>query len=223
MKKISIAIDGPAAAGKSTIAKILAKKLKYTYIDTGAMYRCVAYYALTHDIDLDDEAGVNDLLAEIQIRMDPDGTIVLNGSDVTLAIRENRISMGASKVARYAKVREFLVDLQRLMAQNGGVILDGRDIGTVVLKDAELKIYQIASIECRAMRRHKQNISKGIASDLKAIEAEIALRDQQDMNREISPLKKADDAIEIDTSDMSLDEVCEEIMTYVKERTSEGK
>ena len=118
----------------------------------------------------------------------------------------------------FLNIRQFLVDKQREMAQGGGVILDGRDIGTVVLKDAELKIYQIASIECRAMRRHKENMERGIASDLEAIKAEIALRDEQDMTREISPLKKADDAIEIDTSDMTLDEVVAHVMNLVAQR-----
>lgn len=218
MKKISIAIDGPAAAGKSTIAKLVARNLNYTYIDTGAMYRCVAYCALKNHVNFDDETGVSTLLKNIDIRMLPDGTIHLNQEDVTSLIRENEVSMGASLVSKYQAVREFLVDKQREMAQGGGVILDGRDIGTVVLKDAELKIYQIASIECRAMRRHKENMERGIASDLEAIKAEIALRDEQDMTREISPLKKADDAIEIDTSDMTLDEVVAHVMNLVAQR-----
>ena len=148
----------------------------------------------------------------------PDGTIHLNKEDVTSSIRQNEISMGASVVSTYSKVREFLVSQQRKMAEGGGVILDGRDIGTVVLKDAELKIYQIASIECRALRRHKENLEKGISSDLEEIEKEIAQRDYQDMNRAISPLKKAEDAIEIDTSDMSLDEVVAVVMNLVEER-----
>lgn len=218
MKKISIAIDGPAAAGKSTIAKLVAKKLNYTYIDTGAMYRCVAYYAFINHVDFEDEEGVCQLLNHIEITMLPDGTIQLNKEDVTSSIRQNEISMGASKVSVYSRVREFLVHQQRKMAEGGGVILDGRDIGTVVLKDAELKIYQIASIECRAIRRHKENLDKGIASDLEQIKEEIAQRDYQDMNRTISPLKKADDAIEIDTSDMSLDEVVAKVMKLVEER-----
>lgn len=218
MKKISIAIDGPAAAGKSTIAKLVAKNLNYTYIDTGAMYRCVAYYAFINHVDFEDEEGVCQLLNHIEITMLPDGTIQLNKEDVTSSIRQNEISMGASKVSVYSRVREFLVHQQRKMAEGGGVILDGRDIGTVVLKDAELKIYQIASIECRAIRRHKENLEKGIASDLEQIKEEIAQRDYQDMNRTISPLKKADDAIEIDTSDMSLDEVVAKVMNLVEER-----
>lgn len=218
MKKISIAIDGPAAAGKSTIAKMVAKNLNYTYIDTGAMYRCVALYALKNKVDFKDEKAICELLKDIEIQMMPEGTIYLNHEDVTSLIRENEVSMGASVVSQYGPVRAFLVDQQRVMAQGGGVILDGRDIGTVVLKDAELKIYQIASIECRALRRHKENQERGIASDLEAIKAEIAMRDEQDMNREISPLKKADDAIEIDTSDMTLEEVVACVMKLVEQR-----
>ncbi|MEG0277061.1 MAG: (d)CMP kinase [Coprobacillus sp.] len=223
MKKISIAIDGPAAAGKSTIAKLLAKKLDYTYIDTGAMYRCVAFYAIQQNVDLDDEKQVSSLLKDIRIEMLSDGGIYLNHQDVTLAIRQNEMSMGASKVSRYQAVRDFLVSQQREMAKVGGMILDGRDIGTVVLKDAELKIYQVASIQCRALRRHKENIEKGLESCLEDIEKDIALRDEQDMNRAISPLKKADDAIEIDTSDMTLDEVVEQVMELVLQRIEKRK
>lgn len=218
MKKISIAIDGPAAAGKSTIAKLVAKNLNYTYIDTGAMYRCVAFYALKNKIAYEDEQRISAMLKDIDIQMCPDGTIHLNQEDVTSSIRENEVSMGASIVSQYSAVREFLVDKQREMAQGGGVILDGRDIGTVVLKDAELKIYQVASIECRALRRHKENLERGIESDLEAIKEEIAKRDEQDMTRTISPLKKADDAVEIDTSDMSLDEVVAHVMDLVSEK-----
>lgn len=218
MKKISIAIDGPAAAGKSTIAKMVAKKLNYTYIDTGAMYRCVAYATLKQGLAFEDEKVVSDLLKNMQIEMKPEGTIYLNGEDVTSSIRQNEVSMGASIVSKYQAVREFLVEKQREMAQGGGVILDGRDIGTVVLKDAELKIYQIASIECRALRRHKENLERGMASDLEAIKKEIAMRDEQDMNRQISPLKKADDAIEIDTSEMSLEEVVSRVMELVESK-----
>lgn len=218
MKRISIAIDGPAAAGKSTIAKMVAKDLNYTYIDTGAMYRCVAYYAFIHHIDFHDEKKVCASIDDIHIDMFPDGTIHLNQEDVTFAIRQNEISMGASIVSGYKEVREFLVASQREMAKDGGVILDGRDIGTVVLKDAQLKIYQIASIECRALRRHKENLEKGIESDLEEIKKEIAQRDYQDMHREISPLKKAEDAIEIDTSDMTIDEVVAHIMNLVESK-----
>ncbi len=218
MKKISIAIDGPAAAGKSTIAKRVAKALEYTYIDTGAMYRCVAYFAHINHVDFEDEEKVCQLLSLINIKMLPDGTILLNDKDVTSLIRQNDVSMGASIVSRYGQVREFLVAKQREMAKGGGVILDGRDIGTVVLKDAELKIYQVASIDCRALRRHKENLERGLDSQIDAICEEIAKRDDQDMNRKISPLKKADDAIEIDTSDMTLEDVVDQVMELVKQR-----
>ena len=218
MDKISIAIDGPAAAGKSTIAKMVANNLNYTYIDTGAMYRCVAYYAFIHQVDFHDEEGVCNLLKDIKINMLPGGIIMLNNQDVSMAIRENEVSMGASIVSGYSRVRSFLVSQQRDRAKGGGVILDGRDIGTVVLPDAELKIYQVASIECRAIRRHKENLERGIDSDLEEIKKEIAERDHADMTREISPLKKADDAIEIDTSDMSLDEVVATVMDLVSQK-----
>ena len=218
MSKITIAIDGPAAAGKSTIAKLVAKKLNYIYIDTGAMYRCVAYYSLKCNVDVHNEYQVCSLLKDIHIDMRSDGTIYLNNENVSDLIRQNKVSMCASTVASYQDVREFLVDQQRLMAKNGGVILDGRDIGTVVLPDAELKIYQVASIECRALRRHKENIERGIESSLEDIMLEIAKRDEQDMNRAISPLKKADDAVELDTSDMNLEEVVNAVMKLVEER-----
>jgi len=218
MKKISIAIDGPAAAGKSTIARKVAANLDYTYIDTGAMYRCVAYRALCAGVDFTDKEGVCQLLKDMKIRLLPGGTVLLNGEDVTSSIRANEVSMGASIVSQYPKVRSYLVTQQRDMAKGGGVILDGRDIGTVVLPDAELKIYQVASIDCRAERRYKENIEKGIPSDLDELKKEIAQRDDQDMHREVSPLTKAEDAIEIDTSDMTIDEVVANIMELVSER-----
>lgn len=220
MKKISIAIDGPAAAGKSTIAKLVASNLGYTYIDTGAMYRCVAYYAIEHHVNVHDEEGVSELLKDIKIQLLPGGVVTLNGEDVTSAIRANEVSMGASIVSSYPKVRSFLVAQQREMAKNGGVILDGRDIGTVVLPDAELKIYQIASIECRAQRRHKENLERGIPSDLEEIKKEIADRDHADMTRSVSPLKKADDAVTLDTSDMTIDEAVAHVMDLVSQKLS---
>lgn len=221
MDKISIAIDGPAAAGKSTIAKMVANNLNYTYIDTGAMYRCVAYYAFIHQVDFHDEEGVCNLLKDIKINMLPGGIIMLNNQDVSMAIRENEVSMGASIVSGYSRVRSFLVSQQRDMAKGGGVILDGRDIGTVVLPDAELKIYQVASVETRAKRRYKENIEKGIECDYEEMKAEIEARDKQDMNREVSPLKKADDAIELDTSNMSLEEVVAHVMDLVEKKLEE--
>ena len=160
MKKISIAIDGPSAAGKSTIAKRLAEILDYTYIDTGAMYRSVAYYLINHGIDLNDEKAISDTLNNIHIKLCSDHRVILNGDDVTLQIRQDEISKGASCVGKYKAVREHLVKLQQEMSHNGGVILDGRDIGSVVLPHAELKIYQEASVEARAKRRYLENRKK---------------------------------------------------------------
>ena len=221
MKKISIAIDGPSAAGKSTIAKIIAKKLEYVYIDTGAMYRCVGYYAIMNNIDINDENKICSVLKDIHITMDNANNIYLNDQNVSTKIRTDEISMAASKVSSYKDVRAFLVEQQRDMASNGGVILDGRDIGTVVLKDAELKIYQIASANTRAMRRYLENKERGLEADLDTILKDIEQRDYQDSHREHSPLKQADDAIVLDTSTLSLDEVVEAVMKLVEKAREE--
>ena len=215
MKKISIAIDGPSAAGKSTIAKIIAKKLDYVYIDTGAMYRCVGYYCLNIDVDLDDETAVSKALKDIKIEMDSANLVYLNQINVSQDIRKDEISMAASVISKYQPVRDFLVKQQRQMASLGGVILDGRDIGTVVLPNADLKIYQVASSKTRAKRRYLENLERGLEADLQTIKEEIEERDYQDMHRQISPLKKADDAIEIDTSDLTLDQVVEKVMELI--------
>ena len=156
-KKISIAIDGPSAAGKSTIAKMVAKKENFIYIDTGAMYRSVAFYCIKNHIDLNDEQAVEQSISNIQIRLTADNKVYLNDEDVSLQIRTDEVSLGASCVSKYQAVRTFLVDEQRKMAETGNVILDGRDIGTVVLPHADLKIYQIASVETRAKRRYLEN------------------------------------------------------------------
>ena len=204
-KNISVAIDGPSAAGKSTIAKMVAKKENFIYIDTGAMYRCVAYYCLTQKIDLNDEKAVEQAIEHIQIRLTPDNKVYLNDEDVSNQIRQDQVSLGASCVSKYQVVRSFLVDEQRKMAKAGNVILDGRDIGTVVLPNADLKIYQIASVETRAKRRYLENLERGLDADLETIKKEIEERDYQDTHREISPLKKAEDAIELDTSSLTLE------------------
>ena len=222
MKKIKIAIDGPSAAGKSTLAKILAEKLQYVYIDTGAMYRCVAYYIITKGIDMENEQAVVNVLKDIHITMDANHKIYLNGQDVSNEIRANEVSMGASKVSVYEEVRSFLVDQQRKMAASGGVILDGRDIGTVVLPNAELKIYQVASVETRSMRRYLENKERGISCDLKTLSDEIAQRDYQDSNRKHSPLKQAKDAIVLDTSNLTLDAVVAKVMKLVEQQVEEG-
>ena len=215
MKKISIAIDGPSAAGKSTIAKIVAKKLDYVYIDTGAMYRCVGYYCLENNVDLHDENAVTQALDNIKIEMNSANQVFLNQEDVSAKIRHDRISMAASVVSTYQEVRNFLVLQQRQMASQGGVILDGRDIGTVVLPDAQLKIYQVASSKTRAKRRYLENIQKGIPCSLESIQEELKKRDYIDSNRDFAPLKQAEDAIPLDTSNMSIEEVVKEILNIV--------
>lgn len=220
MKKIKIAIDGPSAAGKSTIAKLVAKELQYVYIDTGAMYRCVALYMIQNNIPLEEEAVIQ-ALSKVQITMDANYKVYLNGKDVSSEIRTDAVSMAASHVSSYEKVRAFLVEQQRVLAKDGGVILDGRDIGTVVLPDAELKIYQVADVKTRAQRRYLENKERGLDSDLETITQEIEKRDYQDMNRTHSPLKQAEDAVVIDTSKMTLSEVVMQIMNLVK-KVKEG-
>ena len=220
-KNISVAIDGPSAAGKSTIAKMVAKKENFIYIDTGAMYRCVAYYCLTQKIDLNDEKAVEQAIEHIQIRLTPGNKVYLNDEDVSNQIRQDQVSLGASCVSKYQVVRSFLVDEQRKMAKAGNVILDGRDIGTVVLPNADLKIYQIASVETRAKRRYLENLERGLDADLEKIKKEIEERDYQDTHREISPLKKAEDAIELDTSSLTLEEVVEQVLTLIQKAKEE--
>lgn len=215
--RINIAIDGPSAAGKSTIAKKLAEQLGYVHLDTGAMYRCTALKAVRNEIALDDEQGVCAMLENTEIRLMTDGTVFLDGEDVSLAIRTDEISLAASAVSKMPQVRADLVARQQKMAEEKGFIMDGRDIGTVVLKDAELKIFMTASPEARAERRYKQNIEKGIpTSDIETIAEEIRQRDYEDTHRAASPLKKADDAVEIDTSYMSIQEVCDAILSLAE-------
>lgn len=214
--KINIAIDGPSAAGKSTIAKRLAKALGYSHLDTGAMYRCVGYLAAQRGIDLHDENALTEMTASMRIRFDSEGHVFLNEEDVSAAIRENRVSMLASSVSVHPRVRKLLVDMQRQMALDKGVIMDGRDIGTVVLPDAELKIFMVASVEARARRRYQEYLDKHIEADYDTICEDIKKRDDQDMHRAASPLTKAADAHEIDTSDMSIEEVCAAILSLVE-------
>lgn len=214
--KINIAIDGPSAAGKSTIADILAKELGYTHLDTGAMYRSVAYEAIKENISLDDEDRVVEMINRMDLDMRSDGKVFLNGEDISLKIRTNEISMGASNVSKLKNVRKALVLMQQRIAKDGGYILDGRDIGTVVLTDAPVKVFMVASAEARADRRVKQNKENNIIDDYETILEEIKKRDYQDSHRENSPLAKASDAVEIDTSNMSIDEVVDTVMKLVK-------
>lgn len=209
--KINIAIDGPSAAGKSTIAKLLAKKLNYSHLDTGAMYRCVGYQANRRNIDTNDAAALAKMIDGMEIDFDSKGNVYINGEDVSSAIRQNQVSMLASSVSVHPEVRERLVAMQQKIAENKGYIMDGRDIGTVVLPQAELKVFMIASVEARAQRRYQEYISKGIEADYKEIYDDIEKRDYQDIHRSVSPLKKADDALELDTSDMTVEEVEEAI------------
>lgn len=216
--KINIAIDGPSAAGKSTIADMVAAKLGYTHLDTGAMYRSVAYQAKQENISVEDEEKIVEMISRMKLEMTPDGKVILNGEDVSSKIRTNEMSMGASNVSKLNGCRVALVKMQQDICKQGGYILDGRDIGTVVLKDAPIKLYLVASAEARAMRRVLQNKEKGIQDDYNMILEDIKKRDYQDSHREFSPLKKADDAIEIDTSDMSKEEVEAYVLKLIQEK-----
>jgi len=205
----AIAIDGPAGAGKSTIAKMLAARLGFIYVDTGAMYRTVALYGLRQGLDLDDAAAVCGYVGGLEIvirHIDGAQHVFLNGEDVTAAIRTAEAGAGASRVAVYADVREKLVDMQRQMARQDNVVMDGRDIGTHVLTDAAVKIYLDASAETRARRRCNELEGLQLTTDYDTIKGELEKRDAYDMSREISPLRQAADAVRIDTSDMSPEE-----------------
>lgn len=221
MKSIQIAIDGPASSGKSTVAKIIAKDFGYTYLDTGAMYRSATYLALTNGVEVTDQDRIVDLLAQNPIRFgrDDDGQqlVFVGDEDVTLPIRDNQVTNNVSAVASLPLVREELVRLQQAIAQAGGIVMDGRDIGTVVLPQAELKIFLIASVEERALRRFKENTERGIETDLEILKEEIAARDLKDSTREVSPLKAADDAITFDTTGVSIEGVVKFISEKAKE------
>lgn len=224
--KISVAIDGPAGAGKSSVAKQVARNLEYVYIDTGAMYRTVAVWAIENGLNIknDKEKIVNSLDSiKIDIKYEGDmQKMFLNGRDVSERIRENDASMGASDVATIPEVRERLVDMQREMAARGGVIVDGRDIGTVVLPEAELKIFLTASVEERALRRYREYIQKGIECELESIKEDVIKRDENDTNRAVSPLRRAEDAVLLDTTGKTFEEVVAEIGQMIK-RLEEDK
>ncbi len=211
MKSIRIAIDGPASSGKSTVAKIIAKNLGYTYLDTGAMYRSATYLALQNQLTEDNIQEILTALAKHPISFEraEDGsqTVFVGDKDVTLAIRQNDVTNNVSWVAAIPEVREELVEQQRRIAKDGAIIMDGRDIGTVVLPDAELKIFLIASVEERAERRFKENQEKGIETDFETLKREIAERDYKDSHRKVSPLKPAEDAITFDTTGVDIDGV----------------
>lgn len=212
---IRIAIDGPGGAGKSTIAKQVAKALDIDYIDTGAMYRAVGYKLIRDDVDMYDKDALSAMLDATDIDFSG-GRTILDGEDISDRIRTQEISRKASECSALAPVRAKLVELQKKMGSTKSVIMDGRDIGTVVLKDAELKIYLTASAEERAERRHRELLLKGEDISYEKVLADMQERDYNDMHREITPLRKADDAIELDTTGMSIDEVTEYILRKVK-------
>lgn len=221
-KSISIAIDGPAGAGKSTVAKIVAAKKGYIYLDTGAMYRTLTYKAIRDQINISDEKELYNSLMQSDISFKMGETrqeVFLDDENVTDKIRSREINLGVSTVSAHAKVREEMVRRQQEYAKNGGVVMDGRDIGTHVMPNAEVKVYLVATVSERAKRRHDENIQKGIESNLVELEKEIAARDLYDSTREVAPLTKADDAIELDTTSMTLETVVEEILKIIDERS----
>jgi cytidylate kinase len=218
---MNIAIDGPAGAGKSTIAKIVASKTGNIYVDTGAMYRAMAVFFISKGIDADDteavEANLND--ANVTIRHEGgEQVVILNGENVNGKLRTEEVGNMASRISVIGSVRRKLVDLQRDLARTTDVVMDGRDIGTVVLPDAKLKIFLTAGADVRAERRFKELAAKGIEADIKQIEADIIERDNRDMNRSESPLKQAPDAVVIDSSYMTIDEVADKILGLAEER-----
>ncbi len=213
--KIAVAIDGPAAAGKSTIAKKVAAIKGYTYIDTGAMYRAFTWYCLNNGIDCQNEKACVAVIDKVDIVLKPDNTVLCNNTDVTKAIRQTDVSGNVSYIASYGDIRKALVDLQRKMAEHDSVIMDGRDIGTTVLPKAEVKIFQVASPECRAKRRYIENQEKGIPCSYEDIVADVNKRDYIDSHRAVSPLKAAEDAIYLDTSDMTIDEVVAKVIEII--------
>lgn len=211
---MNIAIDGPAGAGKSTIAKLVSKKLDFIYVDTGAMYRAIGLYFINNNTDVENEEELLKALYKIKIDIAyEDGVqhIYLNKVDVSKEIRNEKVGNMASKTSAYKPVRAKLLDLQRGLAAENDVIMDGRDIGTNILPNAELKIYLTASVEVRAKRRYDELVEKGETPEFETIKKDIEQRDYQDMNREIAPLKQAEDAILVDTSDMTIDEVVDKI------------
>lgn len=216
----NIAIDGPAGAGKSTIAKTLAKELGFVYVDTGAMYRAMALYFIRQNIAKDDEASISEACKDVEITIvyqDGEQQVMLNGENVNGLIRNEEVGNMASATSVFGAVRMKLVELQQKLAATTDVIMDGRDIGTVVLPNAQVKVYLTASVATRAKRRYDELVAKGQSPDLSKIEADIEERDHRDMNREISPLRQAEDAILVDSSDMTIPEVVAAIQKLYKD------
>ncbi|MFT8400007.1 MAG: (d)CMP kinase [Lentilactobacillus diolivorans] len=218
---LQVAIDGPASAGKSTVAKLVAKQFNYVYCDTGAMYRAITLKALQAGVSLDNVDEISTIVKSSKITFAPsnDGQrVFIDGDEITQEIRQEDVTNSVSAVAAIADVRKELSDQQKQIALNGGIVMDGRDIGSTVLPDAEVKIFLVASVEERAQRRYKENIQKGINTPLDELQLEIEARDYKDSHRKISPLTKAKDAIEIDTTSLSIEEVVSEIAKVVKNK-----
>ncbi|MBO8441868.1 MAG: (d)CMP kinase [Firmicutes bacterium] len=219
MKKLQIAIDGPASAGKSTVAKLIAKKYNYLYLDTGAMYRVITLMALRNNLDLNNERIIMDKIVDhtdISFKVGEDDQLVFaNNEDVTLAIRQENVTNNVSTIAALSSVRSALTEKMQLMAKNGGIVMDGRDIGTTVLPYADVKIFLVASVKERALRRFKENQQKGIDVSLETLEQEIETRDYKDSHRKVSPLTQAEDAQLIDTTSMTLEEVVNKISAII--------
>lgn len=219
MEQYNIAIDGPSSAGKSTIAKKVAARLGTTYLDTGAMYRALTLSALRKGADLESETAILAVLDESEIHLtqvEGHQTVFLNDEDVTETIRSTDVTKNVSVVSSHEKVRAEMVRRQQRFAEKGGIVMDGRDIGTVVLPNADLKIYLVASAEERALRRYRESIAKGMTVSLEQLTADMKARDHYDMNREASPLRKADDAVELDTTHLSIDAVVETVLNLIK-------
>lgn len=216
-----IAVDGPAGAGKSTIAKMIAKKMNLIYVDTGAMYRAMAYYMVSEKVNLDNPEEISAKCQSADIRIiyeNNEQVVILNGENVNPYLRTEETGKAASVVSAIGAVRTKLVELQQRMAEHTDLIMDGRDIGTCVLPKAQLKIYLTASSRVRALRRYNELIAKGEVCNLDEIEVDIIDRDNRDMTREISPLKQAEDAILVDTSDMTIEEVVDTIVSFAQEK-----
>lgn len=219
-KGLQVAIDGPASSGKSTVAKIIAKRFGYVYCDTGAMYRSVTWAALENGIDVSDTKQVIELARRIKITFEPgqpDQRVFVDDHEVTKDIRTEKIAANVSAVAAIPEVRAQMVEQQRQIAQAGGIVMDGRDIGTTVLPNAQVKVFLVASAHERARRRYEENLQKGLATQsLDELEAAIKLRDQKDSTRKVSPLTQAKDAILIDTTSLTIDQVVDEISALIK-------
>ena len=217
--KLQIAIDGPASAGKSTVAKLVAKKLGYVYCDTGAMYRATTYAAKKNHVAYDDDQGLKEMLEKTEIRFvpaEPEQKVFVNETEVTKTIRLPEIANNVSTVSAQKSVRADLTERQRMIAEQGGIVKDGRDIGTTVLPNAEVKIFLVASVHERAVRRFKENVEKGIDTSLDVLEKEIEERDYKDSHRKISPLTQAKDAVLVDTTSLSIEEVVAKIMEIIE-------